>query len=448
MNYLINKNIHLKKLDNYFEKNSKIYFLYKKLEDYKKRSPQIIEKNFFEKFIVYEKQWKEYVKYEKINIYGIEFVGIGETIPRLFMYMDHIEQNEKGEYNIVLPTFFDFYKKGIFNRSIFEIFKEKINFIKEKDIDFWKYVVLFHSDKINIDKFDLCKNKEVRTIHVELGKPLLEFSQEMEIYCSRKLKEMGVKGEYICVHAREVATKIKNFSDIYLDTSCEDTKLSLLTNACHYLRQQKYSLVRMGKDEEIKCDIEGVIDYANDYYDEKLDFYLVAKCKFYIGSSAGLTAVPSYYGRPILLINANDMSFGFEYMSVLDNNLYIPNKFYSKSKKRLLNLYEMLIVSCKCNRYNEKYNKIGIEIIKDTEEEILEAVMEMDQKLNGTWKVTEEEQEYMAKYWKIIDLWKRKHKFAPTRRILGAEGYTMNPMPICFSYLKRNLYLLDVDGIE
>lgn len=74
-------------IDKYLDKNSKVYFLLKRLIEYEART-QYHSKRTICDVRQYERKWKKLSqKYKKVDVYGIEFVGIGETISRLFMYL-------------------------------------------------------------------------------------------------------------------------------------------------------------------------------------------------------------------------------------------------------------------------------------------------------------------------------------------------------------------------
>lgn len=432
-------------VDCYLTKKSKLYFLFKKMKDYGNRlhnqgnwSIRTIKK--------YDRKWK-YLnqKYNQINVYGIEFVGIGETVPRLFMYLQDKPKRDKNIYHIVLPTFFPDYTSGIVNNKIFDVFERYIHFITNDNFGFWLYVIIMHSNKMNTEHFDIYAHRDAcRKFNIEVGKAIIPFSSKVKAYAKEKMQIMGVTGGYICLHAREAATKTINFTSAYADTSAVDADINTYGKACAYMQRLGYQAVRMGKDESKECEIESVIDYANNFYDELMDFYLIANCRFFIGCSSGITAITAYWGRPVLLTNALSFCRAQESLPWTEYDLYIPKKFYSKHENRPLNLYEMLDISYKCDRYNARLAKEGIELVNNTAEEILEATIEMNEKLSHTWTRSEEEIYHMEKYWKIISLWKSRHKLAYVSRSDGNKGVEMIPRPIAYSYLKDNLYLLDV----
>ncbi len=442
-NYVANKK---RKLDDYFDKKSKRYFLLKRMKVYEDKL-QHKSRWTFRKLVEYERKWRRLVKkYNKVSIYGIQFVSIGETVPRYFMYLRNHKKRDKNTYYIILPTFFPNYTGGIFNKAVFRLFSPYMHFITKDNFDFWWYVIIIHSRHINIEDFDLYRSREARRFNVTLGQALLPFSSEVESYAKEKMTQMGVHGKYICLYARETATKAINFQD-YPDTAASASDINTYGQAYEYMKNLGYQGVRMGKYESKRCTIEGVIDYSNYFYDELMDFYLIANCKFMIGAAGGVAVIVPFWGRPLLLTNAVEFCYGCEALPKTEYDLYIPKKFYSKKEKRLLNLYEIFIVTNKCGRHTVNYEKEGIEVIDNTADEILKATIEMNEKLDHTWIRTEEEERCMEKYWSIMNLWKRRHKTAIWQEIGGHEGYEMIFMPIAYSFLKEHMYLLDIGEI-
>ena len=50
----------------------------------------------------------------------------------------------------------------------------------------------------------------------------------------------------------------------------------------------------------------------------------------------------------------------------------------------------------------ETFSKLGLELIENTPEEILAATIEMDERLNGTWESTEEDEALQMRFWALI----------------------------------------------
>ena len=51
----------------------------------------------------------------------------------------------------------------------------------------------------------------------------------------------------------------------------------------------------------------------------------------------------------------------------------------------------------------ESFEQQGIELIENTPEEIRDVVTEMDERLNGTWETTEEDEELQRRFWSLFE---------------------------------------------
>ena len=72
-------------------------------------------------------------------------------------------------------------------------------------------------------------------------------------------------------------------------------------------------------------------------------------------------------------------------------------------------------------------------MIDNTPEEITDVVMEMDARLNGTWKADKEEEDLQNKFWSLF-----KHKLS-----LYEHGFIKSPtFRIGSDFLKKNQSLL------
>ena len=66
---------------------------------------------------------------------------------------------------------------------------------------------------------------------------------------------------------------------------------------------------------------------------------------------------------------------------------------------------------------NELFAKLNLELIENTSEEIHAVTIEMDERLNGTWQTTPEDEELQKRFWALFGADKLK---SPDLRI-GAE---------------------------
>ena len=72
--------------------------------------------------------------------------------------------------------------------------------------------------------------------------------------------------------------------------------------------------------------------------------------------------------------------------------------------------------------HTKTFHYLGIELIENTPEEICDVTIEMDERLNGTWKTTKEDEELQHRFWDLFGLDKIK---SPDLRI-GSEYLTRN----------------------
>ncbi len=432
-----------KKVDSFLQLHSKKYFFMKKLNIYKEKLQH--DKNFdFKNMMNYERQWQSLnSQYDRIHLYGIEFVSLGETVMRLFNLLEDMNSKNERELYVALPVFRETYSGGIYNRRLYDVFGKKVYFIMESNINLWTYIFCFHMKNIYTEQFDKYKEVRLEGIKVRLNEPLLPFTRKEILEGESKLHKMGVEDEFICIHAREVNVKTVNFSkNAGHEAKCRACNINTFIKTSQYFyRTLGLRSVRLGKYETKKCNDESIIDYANQYYDEFMDFYLLSRCKFLVSCDTGLAVICGYWGRPVLMTNVVTICYGGESFPDTGYVMYLPKKFYSKKKKRYLNFNEMLDIMDECSIYTSKFVKKGIILEDNTEDEILEAAKEMNSRLENLWVENEEERKCYEKYWEIVHKWRAAHKSVKHKG--KYSGYTMFLAKPSYYYLKSNSYLLE-----
>ena len=51
---------------------------------------------------------------------------------------------------------------------------------------------------------------------------------------------------------------------------------------------------------------------------------------------------------------------------------------------------------------SDQYVDMGIKLLENTPEEIREVTIEMEERLNGTWETTEEDEDLQKRFWKLF----------------------------------------------
>ncbi|MDP3733885.1 MAG: TIGR04372 family glycosyltransferase, partial [Nanoarchaeota archaeon] len=259
------------------------------------------------------------------------------------------------------------------------------------------------------------------------AEPTISFTEEEEKKGKELRATMGVNEKsFICFHARDASylnaqwekgDSYHNYRNCSID--------NYLKAADYFTRQGGYAL-RMGSvvEKKISSKNHKIIDYATQHRSDFGDIYLPAKCKFFVGNTAGLFMVPTIFNVPVA--NANLVSIA--YPPFRKKDLFIPSKIWGNKKKRFLTFKEIIDTHAMYFADGKEFAEAGLKIIENTPEEILDLVLEMNQRLDGAWKTTAEDEQLQAKY---------KALFPPDSPCYGF------PSRIGTLFLRKNKELLD-----
>jgi putative glycosyltransferase (TIGR04372 family) len=230
----------------------------------------------------------------------------------------------------------------------------------------------------------------------------LSFTADEEHRGREALRAMGVQEgvSFICIHARD-SSYLEAVSP-ERDWRYHDYRDSSIHNyvpAAEELVRRGHVAVRVGAivKERLAVTNPGIVDYAsNGCRSDFLDIYLGAKCRFFLCSATGVSEIPRIFRRPIAFVNfipLEDMhTWG-------PDDLLIPKKLWLKKERRFLTFPEIFALGCSRFFHSEQYGHHGIEAVENTPQEILEVAIEMDERLKGAWKTTEEDEELQQRFW-------------------------------------------------
>lgn len=225
-------------------------------------------------------------------------------------------------------------------------------------------------------------------------KRTLYFTSYEEKRGKHLLNKMGIddKSEFICFHTRDT-TYLSNIQDT--DWDLHDYRNSDINNyfdAVKYIANQGLFVLRMGHtvaDKLPDMNNSHIIDYASDYRTDFGDIYLHAKCKFSLGDTAGIWTLPTIFHVPVACVN---FMSPLESAPFREGDLFIPIKVWHVKEERFLTWCEIMESDvCKFVTGNE-FKEAGLVLIENTQEEILDLTIEMNEKLDGTMKYTEEDE--------------------------------------------------------
>jgi len=260
-------------------------------------------------------------------------------------------------------------------------------------------------------------------------KPHIKFTQNEDDRGKLFLNNLGLSPEdrFVCMIVRDSAYKEEfhkwrdwayhNFRDSAIKTY-NDTAISLA--------EKGYWVLRMGKKvhKPFKVGNSNVVDYANSSdRSDFLDIWLMANCYFCISTGTGLDEIARVYRRPAVYVNYLPIQLMVSYDNILNN----PKHLVWKDTKKRLTLSEHLE-----HAYgrSEDYEKANIKVEDLTAEEILDAVLELESRLNGTWKGTDFDTQQQSLFWQLLRSHEDFNKFHgvihPEARV-GAHFLRNNP---------------------
>ncbi len=232
----------------------------------------------------------------------------------------------------------------------------------------------------------------------------LKFKAKEEEFARRQMRRIGIPegSSFVCFHVRDEAYLNKLMPEVnWSYHNYRDASVGNYTLAAEELAKRGYYVVRMGAvvKESLNTENPRIIDYATKYRSDFMDIYLSAKCKFFIGSNAGIDEMPKLFRRPVLYVNFLPLDSA----AVLNSaNLFIPKKLYSNKLGRLLNFKEILESGAGKLAYSEEYEREGIIPVENAPEEIASAAIEMEERLKGKWQPAQEDEELQHRFWSLF----------------------------------------------
>jgi putative glycosyltransferase (TIGR04372 family) len=233
--------------------------------------------------------------------------------------------------------------------------------------------------------------------------PTLVFDPKEEFSGKDFLDKIAVSDrKFVCLFVRDSKyfADSRTFSDDYHEYRNSDIRNYV--KAAEFLGDNGYTVFRMGAAVERPL-ISGhpqVIDYAtNGMRSEFLDIFLGAHCTFTISVGSGWDSVPTIFRRPLMFVN----QLPYFAPSVLTLQLVTyPKILLDGQTGDTLNLENLIDREIAHRTNSQAYKDAGVEIRDLSSEELVEAVTEMAQRVEGTFVETPEQKEMQAKLKHIL----------------------------------------------
>jgi len=202
-------------------------------------------------------------------------------------------------------------------------------------------------------------------------------------------------GSFLDKQHSQVSWQYHNYRDCNIDN---------FILAAEELAERGFYVIRLGVNVErpLKSSHERVIDYAmNGMREDFIDIYLSSVCEFIVSSGSGIDAVAiCCYRKPSVFVNRVPVGHVSEYFH---NSLFLVKHHILIPESRELRLDEIflrglgycLLSSCFTDQ---------VELVENTPEEILDIVVEMVERLDGTWEQEPIDEYLQGKFWSIFPL--------------------------------------------
>ncbi len=348
-------------------------------------------------------------KYKQIIFAQYDMRTIG--IMGLTYFLWNIEKKDDVLY-VMTPIFFEHDRTNLPNTYFYEKIREKIEIITEGNYEFWRWVLQYHREGIVFsDDYSWSEIKKRDTDYKDIPYSL-PFEVELDVKEWEIVDKMQLHKEFVCIFNRD--NEYYKYRGLESDTDKYRYRTSVrnmpvvdykLLSDVYF--KKKIPLVRMGYQVADSIEMEGIIDYANKFRTEKLDFYLISKSKFFMESNSGIMFIALLFNIPVVMVNSCVISFGGDTVAPTTSkrDLIITKKLWYQKQNRYLSLDEMLFMEGKFKSYElfDAYRDIGVEFHCNSPKELLDIAEEMRGRLDGDYAYTEWDETLQKCYRNILE---------------------------------------------
>lgn len=244
----------------------------------------------------------------------------------------------------------------------------------------------------------------------------LKFTEEEEEFGRQEMRGMGMDPDtpFVCFYSRDgvflhqLYPRIEAVYGGYGVNTYRNSSIENYTQVAEKLTELGYYAIRMGKFVEKPLSISDpkIIDYATHHQSDFMDLYLSARCRFFIGNNGGMVTLPLIFRKPLVIVNVFPPGNGIDNATSKDN-IFIPKMIHSSVEGRLLTFRETLETKfAREGIHSEEdwkdFHDQGLTLVENTPEEIEQVSMEMEQRLNSEFTVSEHDQELRARWLEIV----------------------------------------------
>ena len=278
------------------------------------------------------------------------------------------------------------------NRQLLEMFKRHL-FIIESELAARLYkrcLCLLKRTRL----FQPLPNNSAQYYEFNNAGPSLCFTKEEETQGRRFLDSLGIGPEswFVCLFARDKS--YLRSVDQKKDWSYHDYRnahIGSYLEACEYIVSCGGYVIRVGfpVEEPLITNSPRVIDYSSEHRTDFLDVYLPSKCKFFLGTTSGMSDMPQLFDVPRI---------GTNYLPVCEKPmgkhcLYIPKIIRQRASGEPVPYRVFLECETERDFYDgHRFKEMGFVVEDNSSRDILNITVEMNERLDGVFRYTDEDE--------------------------------------------------------
>ena len=191
--------------------------------------------------------------------------------------------------------------------------------------------------------------------------------------------------KFVCLIVRDSSYLEKLYGQKMSIHDYRDADINDFVNACEALTELGYYVIRMGVvvKKPINTNNKMIIDYAyNNLRTDFMDVYLASQCEFCITTGTGFDGTTLMFRKPNIYVNIAPL---FDLRMECSSLLSIPCHYYSKKLSRKLTISEITNSKSAVYANSKHFQDDGIELIKNSAEEIKQLAIEAAKRHRKEW---------------------------------------------------------------
>jgi putative glycosyltransferase (TIGR04372 family) len=273
------------------------------------------------------------------------------------------------------------------------------------------------------------------------GMPVINFSDQEAFRLESELNRIGIdpRKPFICMGLRDMAY-YQFYGEVMKHPLSNQGKRSDTHHRCppleayvefaKYWASRGYQVVRMGLrvSDPLPSGLDPlIIDYASGERSDALDAFLFSRCWFLTAGDTGLFSGAAAFDRPSVVSDLFLIRNTIYSSNKRTRNIFVPKLIYDERADRFLKFSEQIHFNHYFS-YSSECESAGLKIIHNSPEDIIDASLELIDRLSGCHQRSAEDIELQAAYHKI---------YLPDHIGYGSSGL------ISGKFLRKYSYLLD-----